>query len=326
MSLRLPNHWLWDFWFAEDGDDVHVFFLHAPRDLGHSDLRHSHARIGHAVSRDLRNWDLLPTALDVGASGAFDDLATWTGSILGNEGHWCMFYSGISTREDGKVQRIGLAVSDDLTQWEKQGMVLEADPRLYETLDGSAGEEAWRDPWVFWDDNSNCFHMLITARANCGPLDGRGVIGHALSSDLRSWEVAPPLSAPGEFRHLEVPQLVYIGATWRVQYSVTSRDHSAARLARPGTVPEVGTHYLLSTNKLGPYALDDGDFLLGYPPGRYYAGRLIRRRDNWFLFAWWNHDEGGRFIGELSNPMPLIVHADGSLSICIPEDGPIQHT
>ena len=49
MTLRLPDHWLWDFWLAEDGEDVHLFFLHAPRSLGNPDLRHSHARIGRLV-------------------------------------------------------------------------------------------------------------------------------------------------------------------------------------------------------------------------------------------------------------------------------------
>jgi hypothetical protein len=60
--VRLPGHWIWDFWFAVDGDDLHIFFLHAPRDLGHPDLRHGHAKIGHAVSRDLHTWEVLPTA------------------------------------------------------------------------------------------------------------------------------------------------------------------------------------------------------------------------------------------------------------------------
>ena len=30
-----------------------------------------------------------------------------------------------------------------------------------------------------------------------GPADGRGVLGHASSADLRTWEAGPPLSAPG---------------------------------------------------------------------------------------------------------------------------------
>jgi beta-fructofuranosidase len=143
------------------------------------------------------------------------------------------------------------------------------------------------------------------------------VIGHVRSGDLRSWEVGPPLSEPGEFGQLEVPQLVHVGGAWRVLFSAGARDHSATRLARPGTVPEGGTHYLVSSNKLGPYALDRDDFLLGDPRGRYYAGRLLRRCDDWLMFAWWNLEEGGRFIGELSDPMPLVVDADGSLSVVL---------
>jgi beta-fructofuranosidase len=47
--------------------------------------------------------------------------------------------------------------------------------------------------------------MLLAARANHGPSDGRGVIGHACSPDLRRWQTGPPLSEPGEFFQLEVP-------------------------------------------------------------------------------------------------------------------------
>ena len=34
MALRLPEHWLWDFWFAQDAHEVHAFYLQAPRSLG----------------------------------------------------------------------------------------------------------------------------------------------------------------------------------------------------------------------------------------------------------------------------------------------------
>lgn len=320
MSLRLPDHWVWDFWFAEDGDDVHVFFLHAPRDVGHPDLRHSHARIGHAVSRDLRSWEVLPTALRPGPTGAFDDLATWTGSVVLVDGRWHMFYTGISTREQGAVQRIGLATSDDLVGWQRQGVLVEADPRWYEKLGRDHHEEAWRDPWVFWDEDSRRFHMLVCARANHGPADGRGVIGHAWSADARSWEAGPPLSEPGEFRQLEVPQLVHLGGAWRVLFCALPHDHSAARLARPGVVAEGGVHYLVAAEKFGPYALDRDAFLVGDLQSRYYAGRLIQRHRTWFLVAWKHHGSGGDFVGELSDPMPLTVHADGSLSVQLPEE------
>ncbi len=154
VALRLDGHWVWDFWFACDGDDVHVFYLQAPRSLGDPELRHVNATIGHAVSRDLRGWEVLPDALGAGAPGAFDDLATWTGSVLRHDGVWRMYYSGIAHAEDGQVQRIGSAVSADLVTWEREDLLLEADPRWYD-------REHWRDPWVEWDGER--FDMLICA-------------------------------------------------------------------------------------------------------------------------------------------------------------------
>jgi beta-fructofuranosidase len=214
---------------------------------------------------------------------------------------WHMFYTGISTREAGAVQRIGLATSDDLIRWEKQGVLLEADHRRYQKLGPDTREEAWRDPWVWWDDDSRRFHMPVTAKADRGPSDGRGVIGHAWSADLRSWWAGP--------------QLVHLGGAWRILFSAGPRDHSAARLARPGVVAEGGTHYLTSRQTFGRYTLDRDAFLVGDPQSRYYAGRLIQRDGGWFFIAWRHNGGDGRFLGELSDPMPLTVHADGSLSV-----------
>jgi beta-fructofuranosidase len=320
MSLSLHDHWIWDFWFAQDGEDLHVYFLHAPKSLGDPELRHRNARIGHAVSRDLRTWDVLPTALTPGPPGAFDDLATWTGSVIAHDGRWHMFYTGVSTREDGAVQRIGLASSDDLLHWDKHGLVLEADGRWYEKLGPGTDGEAWRDPWVCYDEQTRSFHMLITARANHGPADGRGVIAHAWSDDLHTWQVGPPLSEPGEFYQLEVPQLVHLAGAWRILFCAHPHDHSVARIARPGVSAEGGIHYLVAEDKFGRYTLDRDRFLVGDPAGRYYAGRLLRRDGAWYFFAWLHHDEDGCFLGELSDPMPLTVHPDGALSVQIGVD------
>lgn len=231
--LRLDDRWLWDFWFAQDGADYHVFYLQAPRSLGDADARHWNATIGHAVSRDLRRWAVLPDALRAGEPGDFDDQSTWTGSVLRAEGAWHLFYTGVSTRDGGRVQRIGAAVSDDLFVWRKRGPLLAADPRWYEKLAPGSGwhEEAWRDPWVFWHAPTGDYRMFLTARAHVGPPDGRGVIGHARSADLRDWEVLPPLTEPGEYGHLEVPQLVEIDGRCYLLFSVY--DWAPLRAAPP---------------------------------------------------------------------------------------------
>ena len=63
MPLSLPDKWIWDFWFAQDGLEYHVFYLQAPKSLGDEKLRHWHVSIGHAVSRDLVSWSVLPDAI-----------------------------------------------------------------------------------------------------------------------------------------------------------------------------------------------------------------------------------------------------------------------
>src|SRR5437773_5059400 len=137
MTLRLRDNWLWDFWHVWQGADCHLFYLQAPRSLSSEELRHHHATIGHAISRDLKNWTVIDDALHPGADGEWDDLATWTGSVIGHEGRWFMLYSGVNRSEGGLVQRIGLATSADLYMWKKHpaNPILEADPRWYEVLD-----------------------------------------------------------------------------------------------------------------------------------------------------------------------------------------------
>jgi beta-fructofuranosidase len=279
MPLRLPDHWLWDFWFAVDGDDVHVFYLQAPRSLGDPELRHHHATIGHAVSRDLRRWEVLPDALGAGAPGAFDDLATWTGSIVRHDGRWHLFYSGIARAEAGEVQRIGHASSGDLLTWERDGLLLEADPRWYD-------REHWRDPWVEWDPERARWDMFI-----CATLGGRGILAHAHSPDLRTWTTGPPLSPPTGHVQLEVPQLVRHDGDWWMLFS----DVFAGS----------GVHYLSAPERLGPYSAESHDLLPRSRPRRHYAGRLLDHGGEQLLFAWVMDDEQGVFVGELSDPMPL---------------------
>jgi beta-fructofuranosidase len=314
MTLRLDADWVWDAWYLTEGDVVHAFFLHAPRSLGDPDLRHFRARVGHAVSRDLRTWERRPEALGPGHLGSFDDLATWTGSVIRDGTGWLMAYSGVSRAEAGTVQRIGFARSVDLEAWERTGPVIEADPRWYE-CGPSVRQTHWRDPWA-WLAPDGTLHLLITARANHGPFDGRGVIAHAWSTDGgASFEVGPPLSEPGELFQLEVPQLVELGPDrWAVLASCRTVDHSAARRARPGFREETGTLTLEGSAPLGPFAVPPGPFLLGDPADRTYAGRLVELRGERLLMTWTDRVDGA-FVGELADPLPLELGADGRLRV-----------
>jgi beta-fructofuranosidase len=316
--LRLDDAWIWDFWFAQDRDDYHVFYLKAPRSLGDADQRHWNARIGHAVSTDLRHWQVLPDALGPGEPGTFDDLATWTGSVFTHEGRHYLYYTGISRQDDGRVQRIGLATSDDLATWQRidpAGPILEADGRWYETLDENIWhEEAWRDPWVYQERESGEFRMLLTARAKDGHTTGRGVIGQARSKDLITWEAMEPLVASGEYGHMECPQLIDLDGRYYLLFSVYSWAHSDLRKAR--IEPVTGTHYLVADSPTGPFESLTDTFFSGSPAGHVYAGKIIEDPEGRPVFlAFEQHDQDGHFLGHLADPVPVEVLADGRLII-----------
>jgi beta-fructofuranosidase len=319
MSLRLADKWVWDFWLAYDGPDIHIFYLQADRTLPDPELRHWNVSIGHAVSQDMRQWTVLPDALAPSRSPAWDDYSTWTGSVIKNQGQWYLFYTGTSRAEDGKIQRVGLATSADLITWQKHpaNPIIEADPRWYELLDsGTWHDLAWRDPWVFRHPESGQFHAFITARTHSGPPDARGVIGHARSTDLIQWEVQPPLSAPGDFGQLEVPQLTHVNGRYYLLFCTISTTHAANWQQRTGLVPLTGIHYLVGDNPLGPFTLTTPHFLVADEIGSHFAGKLVQDPTGGLaLLTWRMNDPDGNFIGELADPLPVTLDERGGLGL-----------
>jgi beta-fructofuranosidase len=303
--LRLPDHWVWDSWYIHDGTRYHAFFLRASRALLDPHRRHLRASIGHAVSIDLRSWTLWPDALVHSDGPAWDDLATWTGSVLrGPEGRWHLFYTGLARAEHGLVQRIGQAISSDLVTWSRADTIVEADPQWYETPgDDGAADQVWRDPWVLPDPDGNGWHMLVTARIpNGDPLE-RGVVGHATSPDLFTWRVGPPLSTPAGFRWLEVPQVAVVDGHPLLLFSCVSGDVAPRR-----RVPSAGNVWAApAMTVLGPF---DVAAARPFPHPDLYAGRLIGDvAGGWSLMGFRDTHDGG-FHGELTDPISVRYDPD----------------
>ncbi len=318
MALILEDDWVWDFWFARDGADWHIFYLRAPKSLGDPDLRHLNATIGHARSVDLRRWEILADAIAPGPCGTWDDQATWTGSVVRSGAEWWMFYTGISTLDDGKVQRIGAATSADLSNWVKSpsNPVCAVDGRWYETLGGGAWyEEAWRDPWVFPDAAGEGFHMFITARSNGGPSNSRGVVGHAMSPDLVTWTVRPPVAGPGSFGHLEVSQQISMAGRHYLIFSVPGDMQPGVDADRALT----GIGYAVADAPEGRYRPGPTPFVYADRPGTLYAGRIVVDDDRPVLVATLHNDANGDFVGAISDPLPLVVAENGALSVQEPK-------
>ncbi|GAA1208460.1 glycosyl hydrolase family 32 [Rhodoglobus aureus] len=312
--LRLASSWVWDFWIADDGDRYHLFFLKASRALLDPDRRHWRATIGHATSIDLTTWIEHADAVIPDDSPAFDDLSTWTGSVVRDDnGTWRMFYTAVSRAEGGLNQRISSVVSDDLFTWRREPdrQILEPDARYYETAETrNWPDQAWRDPWVFRDRRN--WHMLITARANHGDPDNRGVIGHATSPDLTHWTVQPPLSEPGAgFGHIEVVQTVVVDGTPVGIFSCLASELSHERHAED---PVGGIWAFPADSLTGPFHLADAYRLTDE---RLYVGRLVQDREGqWQILSFRNDDENGGWVGEISDPQP-VYWVDGRLTIVL---------
>jgi beta-fructofuranosidase len=328
MPLRLPDKWVWDFWLARDAQQHHVFYLQAPRSLRRSKLRHHNASIGHAISSDLRRWRVLPDALHPGAPGSWDDLATWTGSVIDHDGRWHMLYTGINRSEGGLIQRIGLAVSEDLTHWNKHpaNPVLEADSRWYELLDPTRWrDQSWRDPYLFVDPIERDFRALITARSPEGAADGAGVLAHARSTDLVEWEVLPPLTPSGEFGQVECPQLIPLADRYVILFSCLREDHSALRRQRLGKDGVTGTYVFSAPELEGPYSASAAPIAGANGLGPLYAGKLVESDSPSLAFMAFRGAGDRDFVGELTDPLPLQFHDDGRLSLAADGAVPNSH-
>jgi beta-fructofuranosidase len=298
--LRSREDWIWDSWIADDGERYHLFFLKAPRALGDPDLRHTSATIGHARSPDLVDWEAHADALGPRATG-FDDLALWTGSVArGDDGVWRLYYTAINSEgRSVRDQRIGLAESDDLMTWRRAAVesLVEPDPCWYRMLgDGSGASETWRDPFVFRAGDG--WHMLITARDPTRERLSDGVLAHARSQDMRTWELAPPLTEPADFGQLEVSQVRQVDGQWLLVFTCHPDEQAAPR--------PFSTWYVLGESALGPWDITQAKPFEDEPA--LFAAPLVQLRDGSWAFV--GFLEGKDF--EIVDPIPVTLR-EGTL-------------
>jgi beta-fructofuranosidase len=314
--LRLREDWVWDSWVADDGETFHLYFLQAPRALGDPSKRHARATIGHATSADLVDWEYVGPTLLPSLDG-WDDLALWTGStVRGDDGVWRMFYTALTT-ERGHVlrdQQVGVVESDDLHTWRRvlDRPAVVPDGRWYQTLpEDRAASETWRDPFVFADPDGDGWHMLVTARLEGTERYDDGVLAHARSHDLSSWEVRPPVSGePSGFGQIEVPQVKLVDGRPVLVFTCHPLEQSQARRNEHGewcTWSVVGDP---GGSLLGPWDLSRAVPFEAEPT--LFAAPLVQRRDgSWVLVGFRNQEPQGIYSFDIIDPVEVAVVGDG---------------
>ena len=221
--------------------DVDVLYHNGIYHLFHLVLP-NHDFIAHAVSNNCLSWRRVENALFLGDPGSWDDSMLWTIHVSPDphrSGGWRMFYTGLSRRDHGRIQRLGMARSDDLYSWEKSSVSwrdrrsslpyelpgrppqppfdydpescfpLSPDGRYYESeIDEGRNWISWRDPFFYSEDNRGW--LLAAGRVNDGPIVRRGCVAVMEETSPDQFEARPPLHHPGLYDDVEVPNLFKI--------------------------------------------------------------------------------------------------------------------
>lgn len=292
--------------YDRKNDRFCVFYLHDYRDAE-----------GHGIGVD---WDLLTTTdlavyEDHGVAlprGGMDDrdLFVFTGSVIEYKDEYYIFYTGFSPfgGEKGIANQCVLrAKSKDLVHWEK-----DPDFRLEAPEEGYARHD-WRDPFVYYCEETHRFHMLLAGRkGNCGAFEEGGVTVLCSSEDLERWQVEPDFWDPNLFYTHECPDLFRMGDWWYMIYSEYSHKHL--------------TRYLMSKDgKRWERPLDDG-----LDGALFYAAKSAANDTGRYLFGWIATREGDTDEGEPQWGGSLAVRElyqlrDGTLACRIPQSVQALH-
>lgn len=316
-------------WSRKAIGDVDVVYHDGLYHLFHLVLP-NHDFIAHAISEDAISWRRVDNALFIGDPGNWDDLMLWTMHVTRDpyrEGSWRMFYTGLSRKDQGLTQRLGMAVSDDLYRWQKStvnwkdtrgpndpervkqavksldhgertrikqtfdaesAFPLVADEKYYEaSLDGERQWISFRDPFYYRDDGDG--YLLMAAREKDGPIVRRGCIGAMKEVSPNQFEARPPLHAPGLYDDIEVPNLIRLEDEY---YLI-------------GSIREDAKIRYWHAEKIGDSWKNYHDNVL-LPKGN-YAGRTCRDPHGVLLWNFYTDDLSDRTVNNLMPP-PKRLH------------------
>lgn len=288
--------------FYHDGV-YHLFFLSVPENTVRYPERVKNTW-QHVVTRNLVDWEELPPVLLPGDETELDKDGCWTGSVIYADGKYHIFYTGYHI-DSQFPQTICHAVSDDCITFTKdpKSPLIVPDTRYYENID-------WRDPYIFYNEEEECYWMLIAARKNEGPSNRRGVVVLYTSKDLQNFEHKGVLYEPWHTNCPECPEMYKMGDYWYLAYSRFSE--------------RAQTIYRVSKSPYGPWRTPKYD---GIDNRRFYAAKsLLDDKGRRIYFAWTperenkSDDDLWQTGGDFAIPHQVIPAEDGNLRIVMPEE------
>lgn len=281
-----------------DIGDVDVVFHDGVYHLFHLVLP-NHDFIAHAVSHDGLTWRRVKNALFVGEPGEWDDDMLWTMHVTPDPeraGAWRMFYTGLARAEHGRVQRVGLARSDDLYTWtrcDSGRYPIQIGGNFYESrIDEGRKWVSFRDPFFFHEPETGQRLLLSSARIKDGPLIRRGCVGIAREISPDRFKFEAPLHRPGLYDDVEVPNLFKFNDRYFLLGSIRE---------------DTKIHYWYADKIEGPYENYFDNVLL--PRGN-YAARICQTGEETLVFNFFAKKEyvnGAEIVKKLLPPPKAVV-------------------
>jgi len=301
--LKHPGKLLGDAWFFVHDDLVHCFYLTCPVGMP----RHAVWDIGHATSKDLVNWTVLPIALHRGPTGSWDDCLA-TGSVIRWNGRFWMAFSA------GRTALVGIAVSDNLMTWTRhsENPVTNIDTRYYEEIgSGTRAIRHWRDPFL-WTDGQWVYHYVCASKREGKP-DERGALGLARTQNMSDWEILPPPQVDPVAQELECPQIHFANGQYHLIFSTITEFFSSRFLAEHSP-EELGwsTYAMTGPTPFGPFHMESTGRILPVDyPVQPYACQLVFLNGKPYLLGMLVHPDGDA----ICDPIPVAFTDHGVRAI-----------
>lgn len=241
--FRKPNDaWVGDLIPYYENGVFYIYYLHDPRTSPNKYAEQTTWYM--STTKDFCNFEDHGIALQLGDEN--DNYRNcYTGSILKDRNNiYHAFFTGFNPDEkiDGEpLQSVMVARGESPFNLKvDKSFRLLADGDTYDKHD-------WRDPFVFFNEEENCYWMLICSRLNSGGYHRSGCIALCKSDDLINWEYSKPLYSPNSYIALECPEIFKLNGYYYLIFSTFS--------------DKFATHYLVSKSMTGPWKMMEEDSL-----------------------------------------------------------------
>lgn len=233
------------------------------------------------------------------------DLYVFTGSVIEKDGRTYIFYTGYNPHfltQPGKNREVVMrAVSTDFKTWEKDHEFALSAPDCFEPHD-------FRDPFVFYNEETGEYNMLLAARLNKGPSRRRGCTAVAVSPDLDHWKVREkPFYAPDMYYTHECPDLFRMGDWWYLVFSEFTE--------------KCETHYRMAKSLNGPWITPENS---NFDNRNFYAAKTVFDGRNRYIIGWNPTNVGNKDFEDTQWGGNIVAHRivqqpDGQLFVRIPD-------